>query len=375
MKRLIFISSFDYPSRYAHAIHGLYMARAFYEKFGENFLFFVNTSKNEALAGIPHRLLFGRFGRRVKLLRLRRLLLPFMLTRFFTKDSAWSGSETLVFVNDPALIPTAVFLKKRFGCKFVFESHGSLTPGQKRLLTEHVERSIFLTSFLEREALARNPALTGRTRVIGNAVDMRAFAETPDDRVKLRKELSLPEGFLVGYVGRFEPMGTDKGLHLMIDAVRLLSPSVRLVLVGGASDEIARYTEYAAQQNASERIVFVSHVEPRKVPRYEKACDVLAYVPAERSVFYERETSPMKLYEYMAAERPIIVSDLPTSREVLTDAAAFFVPPGSKEAFIAAVESIVRDPSEAAERALVARQAVEANTWEHRAGRILEGLA
>ena len=57
-------------------------------------------------------------------------------------------------------------------------------------------------------------------------------------------------------------------------------------------------------------------------------------------------TSPLKLFDYMAAGAPIVASDLPTVREVLTDGDnALLVPPGRPvDALAAAIRRLLVNP-------------------------------
>jgi glycosyltransferase involved in cell wall biosynthesis len=366
MKRLIFLTTFDYPSRYAHAIHGQFMARAFHKALGDNFLFIVNTCVDETLRGIPVRRLFGRFGRRLKKLHLRSFLLPWSMMWFFIQNPMWQGST--LFLNDPKLIWVACYLQKIFRTPFIFESHGVLSPAKEKKLTERAERIIFLTSFLRDDFLARHPGVTVKTLVLSNAVDTTAFNTVTDDIASLRREFQLPNGFLIGYVGRFEPRGEDKGVRFLIDTLRDLPQTVQLLLVGGDRREIQKYAAYCEERAIQNRVILIPHVEPAQVSAYEKACDVLAYVPTGTSLFYERETSPMKVYEYMASGRPMILSNLPTLSAVVPADAAFFIAPGSKEQFISVVEEVKKDGRARAERAAVL---VAGNSWNARAERII----
>jgi glycosyltransferase involved in cell wall biosynthesis len=372
VERLIFLTTFDYPSRYAHAIHGLHMARAFHARFGDRFLFFINTlKKGETLSGIPYRLLFGRFGRRIKLLGLRRLLISIPLSRFFRSHAEWCGKDTVLFVNDPGLIPLAARLVKRYGFNLIFEVHGALSLEAEAILARVGKKVIFTTPFLQADALARTPNLPS-PRVISNAVNVRAIDAVSEDRELLRKELTLPEGLLLGYVGRFEPLGYDKGLRFLLHALQSLPKEAKLVLVGGSKEEVVRYCTLISELGLTARVTVVPHVRGELVPRYLKACDILLYTPPSGSTFFEKETSPMKLYEYMAAKRPIIVSDLPTTRTILAPHDAYFIAPGSEEEFVHAVEMIQHNPMQAGEKIRSAFSKVASNTWEARVERILE---
>jgi glycosyltransferase involved in cell wall biosynthesis len=73
----------------------------------------------------------------------------------------------------------------------------------------------------------------------------------------------------------------------------------------------------------------------------------------------------------MAAGRPIVASDLPSLREVLTDGVdARLVPPDSPEALAAGLVEVLDDPALAARLAAASAAAVAGRTWDARAGAV-----
>ena len=86
--------------------------------------------------------------------------------------------------------------------------------------------------------------------------------------------------------------------------------------------------------------------------------------------------SPLKLFEYMAAGKPILASDIPALREVLRDGeTALLLPPGDAQAWAAAARRLLADPPAAT--ALGARAQADflaTYTWEARATGILARL-
>jgi glycosyltransferase involved in cell wall biosynthesis len=111
----------------------------------------------------------------------------------------------------------------------------------------------------------------------------------------------------------------------------------------------------------------------------QRDCDVLV-APFARRIESDsghdiaRWTSPMKVFEYMASGRPIVISDLPVLREVLRpDVDALMVAPEDPDALIAALERLRDDPELGARLAASALERVRSEfTWELRARRILE---
>jgi glycosyltransferase involved in cell wall biosynthesis len=90
----------------------------------------------------------------------------------------------------------------------------------------------------------------------------------------------------------------------------------------------------------------------------------------------DRYTSPLKLFEYLMMGRPIVASDLPALREVLThEETALLVPAGDPTALAGAVTRLMDDPALAASLAARARALAPAFTWSARAARLEAALA
>jgi glycosyltransferase involved in cell wall biosynthesis len=79
----------------------------------------------------------------------------------------------------------------------------------------------------------------------------------------------------------------------------------------------------------------------------------------------------MKLFEYLACERPIISSDLPVLQEVLHTGNAILLPGDDIDAWVSALQKLEMDPRLRQRLAAQARQEAQRYTWEARARKIL----
>ena len=82
----------------------------------------------------------------------------------------------------------------------------------------------------------------------------------------------------------------------------------------------------------------------------------------------------MKMFEYMAAGRAILTSDLPVLREVLDDTKAVFTPLEQAEAWELALGGLLTNPEKRLALGRNAQSAVEQYSWVKRAERVLEGF-
>ena len=174
--------------------------------------------------------------------------------------------------------------------------------------------------------------------------------------------------FTIGYAGHLYPW---KGVELIVEAVAALLDTRALIIGGhGQEPDLARIKALALQLDCTSRITFTGLIPPADVAAQLREADVLV-LPNPRSVISSEFTSPLKLFEYMAACRPIVASDLPALREVLRDEEnALLVDPGNPQALVAAIARIKEDPALGERLARQAREDVRAFTWARRAERL-----
>lgn len=185
-----------------------------------------------------------------------------------------------------------------------------------------------------------------------------------------RFDLQRGSGRQFGYAGGLR---RGNGLDTLL-ALAAALPGDTFHMLGGDAHEVAAWR--ARQRSAN--VVWHGRCEPAKVAGFLAACDVLLapYVPGPMTTSgadTSRWMSPLKIFEYMASRTPMIVSDFPVLREVLTDDTAEWARPGDVDSWLAAVRRLTTTRGrEIAERAgaLLDRH----YTWEARAERVLRGL-
>ncbi len=133
---------------------------------------------------------------------------------------------------------------------------------------------------------------------------------------ELRERLGLPqEAYVAGYIGGFTSVGLPKGLDTMIAALPHLPAEIKMAFVGGSEKELKDYEQMAAAHGVAERCMFVRKQPFAGVVEYELAMDALV-IPYPDQPHFREWGFPMKVWEYMAAGRPILYSNLALIAEV-----------------------------------------------------------
>jgi glycosyltransferase involved in cell wall biosynthesis len=240
-------------------------------------------------------------------------------------------------------------------------------PGKKRILpiTHALQR------YLERDYHFVFPR--GQAVVSPNGADLERYTGLPDPS-EARRRLKLPEGPTAVYTGHFY---SGRGMDLLL-GLALHFPQVSFLWVGGTAVDVERWQQKLAQAGA-QNVTLTGFVENRRLPLYQAAGEVLL-MPYEQAIAGSSGgnsaeiCSPMKMFEYMAAGRAIISSDLPVIREVLGEHNAIFCPPEDANAWQAALAGLLADPARGQMLGAQAQLDAARYTWRARAEKALKGF-
>lgn len=172
----------------------------------------------------------------------------------------------------------------------------------------------------------------------------------------------------VAYAGHLYPW---KGVETLLRAIARV-PGVNGLIVGGhpAEADLPRLQALARDLHLEGRVRFTGLVAPPDVAAHVAGADILV-LPNSASAVSATYTSPLKLFEYLAAGRAIVASDLPALREVLThEVDALLVPPDDPGALAGAVRRLAEDRTLAARLARAAFDLAPRFTWARRAERL-----
>ena len=246
-------------------------------------------------------------------------------------------------------------------CGVFLELHDA--PATKRAwdLLQRVDGIVTNTDALRAHICGQIPIPAALIITARNGVDLQQFhVNSASIRREARARLQLQdETTVVGYSGR---VNIEKGAPTILEAAALLKHRpVRFLLVGKVYDDIA------ARAAPLPAVTLIGFVPPAEVPAWIAAADILV-MPTSAHIDYADFTCPLKLFEYMASGRPVLCSDLPVLKEVVTNEVnALLFRPDDAKSLAAGIERLRSNRSLAASLARAARSDAAHYTWERRA--------
>jgi glycosyltransferase involved in cell wall biosynthesis len=211
------------------------------------------------------------------------------------------------------------------------------------------------------------------TVVAPNGVDLDRYLDLPAAE-DARRLLDLPEQLTAGYTGH---LYRGRGLDLMVELAKR-HPEVSFLWVGGEESAVEQWRA-RFEERELENVRLLGFVPNDEMPMVQASCDVLL-MPYEEHIEVSSGgdtvdfASPMKVFEYLAAGRAILASDLPVIREILNESNSVLLPPGDVDSWAGAMETLMSDPGQRNWLAAHAKEDALQYSWVTRAGRVLEGL-
>ena len=279
-------------------------------------------------------------------------------------------SADLLYARDTYSLASA----SHNGWPMVFEAHvmpsGRIMRNIQRWLftRPHFMRLIVVTKALAEEYQSQFKVLSrGKILVVPSAAEVPSLPP---------QSSNVSNGRLkVGYAGHLYP---GKGMEVIAPlAIRL--PGMDFHVAGGVVDDVERWRREA---KGTENLYFHGYLPPGQAQEFRQSMDILL-VPTQAQMgmagggtHSSAWTSPLKLFEAMAAAKPIIASNLQSFRDVAEHKVhALLVPPDDLDQWAAALKHLEQTPSMrhamgGAGFKLVSR----CYSYKQRARRVLEGL-
>lgn len=161
---------------------------------------------------------------------------------------------------------------------------------------EEAKKVILTTEVLKKECDIPND----KTEIIPNGVDADLFRNYDG----AKEELGL-NGFIIGYVGVLREW---VDLEPVFKALRELDKEIRMIVIG-KEGRFYENIELAKKYGVEDRVIFMGMIPYSLVPKYISAMDI-CLIPFGLNAI-SQSAVPLKLFEYMACEKPVISLEIP----------------------------------------------------------------
>ncbi|MEA5559560.1 glycosyltransferase, partial [Nodularia spumigena] len=206
---------------------------------------------------------------------------------------------------------------------------------------------ITISEFLKKGYVKRG-AVEEKILVLPDAVDFELFAYTgfaeKNPYLKFKGKQVVYSGHLYDY----------KGIPTLLEAAKKLE-NITFHCIGGLEEDIERHKIFCKSENIS-NVVFHGMYKHQDVPNY-------------------LWTSPVKLAEYLASKKPVLVADIPALRDWLDENSVFFYEPDNSYSLIENIKFIFAlNESEIQKKVNCAFKMAENWSYIKRCTKILEGI-
>lgn len=295
--------------------------------------------------------------------------LSFMISSFI--NGLFVRQVDLVWGTTPPIFqgPTAWLLARLKGVPFILEVRDlwpafaiavgvlknkfliSLSEILERFLYRHADQVVvnspgFIQHVEERGAK--------QVSLVPNGSDPEMF-EPKSDGEQFRRKFGLEDRFVVLYAGAH---GMSNDLDVVLDAAENLrdDPAIQIVLLGSGKEK-SRLRAAADQRNL-DNVLFLPPVPKIEMPEVLAGAD--ACLAILKPIEMYKTTYPNKVFDYMAAGRPVILAIDGVIREVVEEAqAGVFVPPGNWAALAGAIRKLATNPEKCRTMGVNGRKLVE----------------
>lgn len=378
-----YIANIRVPTERAHGLQTFKMCEAF-AQVGQSLIFVYPTRFQSKLLRTQNPFDYYQVQKNFQLRRvfsfdLQLLLEPYVSAKirqrlfqiqaitfaFFATLYCLKSREKICFTRDVHFAIFFSFFHKRFRKKLIFEEH--TIPGKHARLyqkmLQRVDGICTLTSLMKQEMQAYG--------IPSEKILVVSDASSPFPiNISFPEEIHpFQERFKIVYTGHLMAW---KGVHTLARATKFLPESYVCLFVGGLEKDQESFNAFLAEEKLH-ACHLLGHFPYGRISEFLASADILVLPNTAKEAISAKYTSPLKLFEYLSAGKPIVASDLPSLREILHhDENAWLVAPDDPEALAKGILSLSQDNTRAKRLAQQAKQDSAQYTWENRARRIVE---
>lgn len=200
--------------------------------------------------------------------------------------------------------------------------------------------------------------LEDKISVIPNGADIRQFINSKyPEKLKELKNFTV-----VGFIGSFHYWHGIENLVHLVENIGKSMQEVKFLFIGRGPLEF-EIKKRLQEKGIIDKAIFEGFVPHEEIPNYLKVMDIVVAPYPKMDFFYY---SPLKIFEYMAAGKAVVATNLGQIGEIIVDGTnGFLVPPADIQAMIEKLSMLIKDGKLRNQIGINARKTIESKyTWK-----------
>lgn len=300
--------------------------------------------------------------------------LVFLKLSFFFLRNMFAGNNFFYIRGELSLFALFIFLffKK---INFAFEIHNfEINDDFKSKIVKYLMKEaafVVAISKLTSQDWIKSGIDKNKIVYLPSGVDVDKFNFEFKDPNRLKRKFELPlDKKIIMYTGQ---LLSWKGVDVLIRAFQkgvIETEDKVLVVVGGSYVDIKKCRDLVKNKQKNQ-VIFLGQREHKEVPLLLKTADVLVLPNTAKEEISNTHTSPIKLFEYMASGKPIIASDIPSIRQVVSEEEVIFFTADDEDDLAGKINYAFLHEKQVAQIAKNAAKRAFEFDWENRAMKII----
>ena len=265
--------------------------------------------------------------------------------------------------------PVSAFILGRFNPSFCYEVHDSpKKTWLNKVMLNGVNKLAVTNTWKKQKLMDDFGCDEHKMLIIHHGVDVEKYAHLPEKNEAHNKTgLSKGKRYII-YTGHLFEW---KGVYALARSSRFLDEDTEIVLVGGTKGDVEKMQQFLDREQLT-RVRLTGFKQRSDMLHYAACADVMVIPTSGQFNIGKYESSPLKLFEYMAAGKPIVATDLPAIRDIVDESMVYFCEPDKPSHLSQMIKEALKDMETT--KIQNALRFVKKNTWEARAKKIIDWI-
>ena len=371
--KIAYVSNSRFPSERAHAVQIVHMCNALVQQGNEVSLLVTNRSTHitqspEEFYGTPLLCTVVRipvFNIVGRILSIPKIFWPciYMFQRIIFTLQTWryikNKNYDCIYGRDEWVLWLLSFVTK---IPVLWESHEAKYSFVSRRLLNYCKTIVVISEGI-RDFYVEKGFFSEKILVAHDAVDAGFFNKTLSKKDARAVLGIVSEKPVVMYIGGLDQW---KGVGTLFEASESNYGDISTYVIGGKEHQIERYRALYTHIN------FLGARPYKELKDLQQAADALVIPNTAKNKLSALYTSPLKLFAHMTSHIPIVVSDIPSMRNILSDDEAYFFEADNAKSLVEVLASVIKNTPRAQQKAQKAYVLSQNYTWDARAKSITQ---